>query len=407
MCVPFSLEQHLNKPLAERFDFIFLLGGLAALTALTIDITAPATGVIARDLVVAENLGSLIVGVYFLAYGVGQLFWGLLSDAYGRKKVLLISLALFAISSLGAAMATDFWVLIGFRAAQGLSAGAPVIARAIVRDIGSGVVVAKLLAVLMAVTAVAPMIAPIMGSGLLVLFSWRAIFVFLAVFSIVLLLLSAFNTKETVKETRPERFSIAFVLHAFGYLFRQRDFLVGMGISSLTFGGYASILSIGAVVVEKAYDLQPSAFGAIFAIGAVFILVGTLAIRFLVGPLGMRKIESLSVLVLGIAALIHVVLFVIVPSLTVFWGGVCIYMLAFGLILPIGQTLAMEPAGEMPGFASSVLGAMLMLAGAIGAIVASVLFDGSHTAVSGTMALFGALAVCCFLVARIYDKKQF
>jgi len=407
MCVPFSLEQHLNKPLAERFDFIFLLGGLAALTALTIDITAPATGVIARDLVVAENLGSLIVGVYFLAYGVGQLFWGLLSDAYGRKKVLLISLALFAISSLGAAMATDFWVLIGFRAAQGLSAGAPVIARAIVRDIGSGVVVAKLLAVLMAVTAVAPMIAPIMGSGLLVLFSWRAIFVFLAVFSIVLLLLSAFNTKETVKETRPERFSIAFVLHAFGYLFRQRDFLVGMGISSLTFGGYASILSIGAVVVEKAYDLQPSAFGAIFAIGAVFILVGTLAIRFLVGPLGMRKIESLSVLVLGFAALIHVVLFVTAPSLTVFWGGVCIYMLAFGLILPIGQTLAMEPAGEMPGFASSVLGAMLMLAGAIGAIVASVLFDGSHTAVSGTMAIFGALAVCCFLVARIYDKKQF
>lgn len=396
----------MNKPMAERFDFIFLLGGLAALTALTIDITAPATGVIARDLVVAENLGSLIVGVYFLTYGVGQLFWGLLSDAYGRKKVLLISLALFTVSSLGAAMATDFWVLIGFRAAQGLSAGAPVIARAIVRDIGSGVVVAKLLAVLMAVTAVAPMIAPIMGSGLLVLFSWRAIFVFLAVFSIVLLLLSAFNTKETVKETRPERFSIAFVLHAFGYLFHQRDFLVGMGISSLTFGGYASILSIGAVVVEKAYDLQPSAFGAIFAIGAVFILVGTLAIRFLVGPLGMRKIESLSVLVLGIAALIHVVLFVTVPSLTVFWGGVCIYMLAFGLILPIGQTLAMEPAGEMPGFASSVLGAMLMLAGAIGAIVASVLFDGSHTAVSGTMAIFGALAVCCFLVARIYDKKQ-
>ena len=396
----------MSKTLAERFDFIFLLGGLAALTALTIDITAPATGVIARDLVVAENLGSLIIGVYFLAYGVGQLFWGLLSDAYGRKKVLLVSLALFAASSLGAAMATDFWVLIGFRVAQGLSAGAPVIARAIVRDIGSGVVVAKLLAVLMAVTAVAPMIAPIMGAGLLVLFSWRAIFVFLAVFSIVLLLLSAFNTKETIKETRPERFSIKFVLHAFGYLFRQRDFLVGMAISSLTFGGYASILSIGAVVVEKAYDLPPSAFGAIFAIGAVFILAGTLAVRFLVGSLGMRRIEILAVLVLGIAALVHLVLFATSPTLPVFWGGVCIYMLAFGLILPIGQTLAMEPAAEMPGFASSVLGAMLMLVGAVGAIVASALFDGSHTAVSGTMAIFGGLAVCCFLVARIYDEKQ-
>ena len=81
MCVPFLLELKLSKPLAERFDFIFLLGGLSALTALTIDITAPATGVIARDLAVAENLGSLILGIYFLAYGVGQLIWGLLSDA--------------------------------------------------------------------------------------------------------------------------------------------------------------------------------------------------------------------------------------------------------------------------------------------------------------------------------------
>ncbi|MBL4871918.1 MAG: MFS transporter, partial [Rhodobacteraceae bacterium] len=161
----------------------------------------------------------MIVGVYFLAYGVGQLFWGLLSDAFGRKKVLLISLALFAAASIGAAMATDFWMLIGFRAAQGLSAGAPVIARAIVRDIGSGVVAAKLLAVLMAVTAIAPMIAPIMGAGLLVLFSWRAIFVFLALFGIALLLLSAFKAKETVKETRPERFTIKFVVRAFKYLF--------------------------------------------------------------------------------------------------------------------------------------------------------------------------------------------
>lgn len=249
----------MSKPLAERLDFILLLGGLSALTALTIDITAPATGVIARDLNVVESLGSMIVGVYFLAYAIGQLFWGLLSDAFGRKKVLLISLALFAAASVGAAMATGFWMLIAFRAAQGLAAGAPVIARAIVRDIGSGVVAAKLLAVLMAVTAIAPMIAPIMGAGLLVLFSWRAIFVFLALFGIALLLLSGFKAEETVKTKRPERFSLSFVVYAFGYLFRQRDFLVGMSISSLTFGGYASILSLGAVVVQNTYGLPPSA----------------------------------------------------------------------------------------------------------------------------------------------------
>ena len=403
---PFFMEHVLSKPLAERYDFILLLGGLSALTALAIDITAPATGVIARDLSVAESLGSMIVGVYFLAYGVGQLFWGLLSDAFGRKKVLLISLALFAAASFGAAMATDFWALIGFRAAQGLSAGAPVIARAIVRDIGSGVVAAKLLAILMAVTAIAPMIAPIMGAGLLVLFSWRAIFVFLALFGIVLLLLSGFNAKETVKETRPERFSLRFVVQAFSYLFRQRDFLVGMGISSLTFGGYASILSLGAVVVEQTYDLSPSAFGAIFAIGAIFILGGTVTVRVLVGRIGLRNIGVLAVSILGVATAVHAVLFFMEPTLNVFWGAVCIYMLAFGLILPSAQAVGMEPAGDMPGFASSVLGSMLMVAGALGAIVAGALLDESHVAISGTMTIFGTLAVACFIGARLYDRRK-
>ncbi len=403
---PFFMEPVLSKPLAERNDFILLLGGLSALTALTIDITAPATGVIARNLSVSESMGSMIVGVYFLSYGVGQLFWGLLSDAFGRKKVLLISLALFTAASVGAALATSFWVLIAFRVAQGLSAGAPVIARAMVRDIGSGVVAAKILAVLMAVTAIAPMIAPIMGAGLMVLFSWRAIFVFLALFGIALLLLSGFNTPETAKETRPERFSLRFVTYAFKYLFRQRDFLVGMSVSSLTFGGYASVLSIGAVVVERMYALPPTAFGTIFAIGAIFILGGSVAVRLLVGRIGLLNIGTISVSVLGVASVLHAVLLFMEPTLTVFWGAVCMYMLAFGLILPSAQAVAMEPAGDMPGFASSVLGSMLMIAGALGTMVAGALLDESHVAISGTMTIFGVLAVGCFIAARVYDRRK-
>ncbi len=396
----------MGKPLADRLDFVLLLGGLSALTAMAIDITAPATGVIARDFAVPERMGAMIVGVYFIAYAIGQLFWGLLSDAFGRRRVLLISLAAFALASFGAAMASSFWMLIGFRAAQGLAAGAPVIARAIVRDIGSGVVMAKLLAVLMAVTAIAPLLAPIIGAGLLVLFSWRAIFIFLVFIGLALLVLSYFNAEETAKQTRPERFSFGFVVYAFRYLFHQRDFLVGMGISSLTFGGYASILSLGAVVVEQAYGLSPAAFGTVFALGAMFIMGGSMAVRLLVTRLGMRKLGLLAITVLGVATLIHLVLFFTDPSLTVFWGGVCIYMLAFGLILPSAQAVAMEPAAEMPGFAGSVLGAMLMVAGGAGAWLAGMLFDGSHSAISGTMVIFGGLAVACFIGARIYDRTK-
>ncbi len=398
------MEPALTNPLASRFGFVFLLGGLSALTALSIDITAPATGVIARDLKVEESLGALIVGVYFLAYGVGQLFWGLLSDAFGRRRVLLVSLVGFVLASVGASMAGSFWILIGFRALQGLMAGAPVIARAIVRDIGHGEVAAKLLAVLMAVTAVAPLLAPIIGSGMLVLFSWRAIFIFLAGMGLLLLWLTWRIGEETAREMRRERLSFRFVFHALSYLFRQRDFLVGMGVSSLTFGGYASVLSLGAVVVEEKYALSPSAFSAIFAIGAVFILGGTMAVRLLVARLGLRRIGTISVSVLALAALVHGALYFMEPSLTVFWIAVCLYMGAFGLILPSAQAWAMEPAGDFPGFASSVLGSMLMLVGGIGASFAAMLFDGSHSAISGTMAVFGGGAVACLLAARLYDR---
>lgn len=396
----------MTKPLAERNDFVMLLGGLSALTALSIDISLPATAIIARDFGVAERLGAMIVGVYFLGYAVGQLFWGLLSDAYGRRKVLLASLALFVIASIGCALATDFWMLIGFRLAQGLAGGAPIIARAIVRDIGKGEVAARLLAVLMAVTAIAPMIAPVIGAGLLELMSWRAIFWFLGLLAAVLLVLTYYIGEETSKSVRPERFSIKFIVYAFKYLFHQRDFLVGMGITALTFGGYASILSLGAVVAEKQYGLGPAAFGTIFTIGAIFIFGGTMFVKFLVTRWGMRKLSSVAVGAVGVAALTHAVLFFMDPSLPVFWAGVCTYMLAFGLILPTGSALAMEPAGEMPGFASSVLGSMLMVVGALGAGLAALLFDGSHTAISGTMAVFGIAVVGCFIAARIYDRSE-
>ena len=131
-----------------------------------------------------------------------------------------------------------------------------------------------------------------------------------------------------------------------------------------------------------------------------------MVVKFLVESWGMRKLGVLAVSVVGVAAAIHATLFFMEPSLPVYWGGVCAYMLAFGLILPTGQALAMEPAGEFPGFASSVLGAVLMLVGALGATLAGVLFNGSHTAISGTMAIFGVLVVGCFLAGRAYDRAN-
>lgn len=396
----------MSKPLSERYDYILLLAGLSGLTALAIDIALPATGAVARGLGVPENMGALLVGVYFLAFAVGQLFWGLLSDVFGRKRVLQISMVLFVLASVGCALSSNFWVLIGFRALQGLAGGAPVIARAIVRDISSGTEAAKMLSVLMAVSAIAPMVAPIIGAGLLEFAAWPSVFVFLAVFGGVLLVFGQMTLQKTVIPAHPDRLSFKFISKACRFLFTQRDFLVGVGIGALTFGGYASILSLGAVVTEERYAVSPAMFSWLFALGAIFLLLGTLVVRALLGRLGMRILVTWSVFAVGMATVVNVAILFISPSLVMFWGGICVYTFAFGMILPTSSALAMEPTGEMPGFASSMLGSVQMAVGAVGAGLSSVLYNGTHSAISGTMVIFGTLTVGCFLVARFYDRKN-
>ncbi len=396
----------MSKPLSDRYDYILLLAGLSGLTALAIDIALPATGAVARDLGVPEGLGALLVGVYFLAFAIGQLFWGILSDVFGRKRILQISLVFFVLASIGCAFSTNFWVLIGFRALQGLAGGAPVIARAIVRDISSGTAAAKLLAVLMAVSGIAPMVAPIIGAGLLELSAWPSVFVFLAIFGGILLIAGQGILQKTVTPAHPDRLSFKFISTACGFLFTQRDFLVGVGIGAFTFGGYASILSLGAVVTEERYAVSPAMFSWLFALGAGFLLLGTLVIRAFLGRLGMRKLVGWSVVALGIATVVNVGMLFIDPTLTVFWASICVYTFAFGMVLPTSSALAMEPAGDMPGFASSMLGSVQMAVGAVGAGLSSVLYNGSHSAISGTMVIFGTLTVGCLLLARIYDRRK-
>ncbi|WP_112321698.1 multidrug effflux MFS transporter [Oceanibium sediminis] len=395
-----------KRPLADQPLFILLLGGLSALTALSIDIMLPATGVIAEDLGAASEAGALLVGVYLLAYGAGQLFWGLFSDAYGRKPALVISLVGFLVVSVLCTLATDFWWLVALRGLQGLMGGAPVMARAIARDIGQGAAAARLFAVLMAVTSVAPLLAPIIGAALIELFGWRACFAFLALMAVALTVLTLRMITETVPSRRPERFSARFVATATRGLFAHRRFKAGLLISGLTFAGYASNLSLGAVVVEQAYGLGPASFAAIFAFGAAFVVAGSLAVRVVLNHRSLDWMIAAMIVVLGAAVLVNGAMWFATPPLPLFWGAVCLYFAAFGLGLPILQALAMEPARDIAGFASSILGAALMAFGGLGAALAMALYDGSHRAISGSMALCGLAAILCYVYYRPRSKPE-
>ena len=384
----------------SRTDTIIFMGGITALSAVSVDIVLPTTGVVARYFGVEPKLGALLVGVYFIAYTIGQLFWGLFSDAFGRRLSLILSLSGFAVASLACALAPSFTFLIVARFIQGLMGGAPIIARAMVRDVAEGSDAARLMTVLGAILTIATMFAPVIGSGLLVLFTWRAIFVGLTVLALSFIAYTVFALQETGGQRRPERFSFRFLTYAAKYLLANRRFLTPMLACSFSFGGYASLGAVGALVAETRYNVSPEAFGALFALAAMVNTGGALLAGQLLKRRTLRQVGTVAITLLTLGVFTNFIMIFINPSLQMLWGSVCLYILAFGMIYPTTYASAMEPASEMPGFAASVVGAFSMITGSIAALIASSLFDGTHLAINLTMAVFGAAAVLSVIIGR-------
>ncbi|MEP3297967.1 MAG: multidrug effflux MFS transporter [Pseudoruegeria sp.] len=380
----------------KRPDAIIYMGGITALTAVSIDLVLPATGLIAREFGAPEEQGALLIGVYFLSYAIGQFFWGLFSDAYGRRLAIILALTGFIAASVACVYATDFKTLLLFRGIQGLVGGTPVIARAMVRDISQGQKAARLMSVLAAILTVATMLAPVLGSGLLVLFDWRAMFIALAILGFAFLIYTIVALPD-VGTKRPERLRPAFIFGTARHLFGQRAFVIPLMIGAFSFAGYSAILSTAAIVTETAYDVSPEAFGSLFAIAAAFNTLGALVINRYLQRHSVPQALRLAVFATGVVAIVQVLLLLATPSLPLFWMGMCLYVFAFGLCLPTSMASALEPAGDTPGFAASLIGSIQMSVGAGGAFVASMLFDGTHRAIPAVMVIASGLLITTYL----------
>jgi len=157
---------------------------------------------------------------------------------------------------------------------------------------------------------------------------------------------------------------------------------------------------VGAITAEARYGVAPEAFGALFAIAALMNTAGALLAGQLLKRLTLSQVGVIAVSVLGLAAAVQAALAWGDPGLQVFWGGVCLYVFALGIILPTSIAACMEPAAEMPGFAASLYGSIQMACGTLGALLASTLFDGTHQAISVSMMIFGGLAAAFYFLGR-------
>ncbi|MFT4449905.1 Bcr/CflA family efflux MFS transporter [Bacillus subtilis] len=352
----------------ERLALAFLLGMLAILGPLNIDMYLPSFPEIAKDLSASASLVQLSLTACLVGLTIGQLIVGPVSDAQGRRKPLLICIFLFALSSLFCALSPNITILVAARFLQGFTASAGlVLSRAIVRDVFTGRELSKFFSLLMVITAVAPMVAPMTGGAILLLpfATWHTIFHVLMIIGFLLVLLIALRLKETLPPEKRIPSSIGTSVKTMGSLLKDRSFMGYALTVGFIHGGSFAYVSGTPFVYQDIYGVSPQVFSILFGINGLAIISGSFIIGRFGGIIHEKSLLRIAVITAMIATAVLLTMTMIHGPLATLVISIFIYMITIGMVLTSTFTLAMEKQGHRAGSASALLGMLPLLLGSI------------------------------------------
>ncbi|MFP7233180.1 Bcr/CflA family efflux MFS transporter [Bacillus subtilis] len=352
----------------ERLALAFLLGMLAILGPLNIDMYLPSFPEIADDLSASASLVQLSLTACLVGLTIGQLIVGPVSDAQGRRKPLLICIFLFALSSLFCALSPNITTLVAARFLQGFTASAGlVLSRAIVRDVFTGRELSKFFSLLMVITAVAPMVAPMTGGAILLLpfATWHTIFHVLTIIGFLLVLLIALRLKETLPPEKRIPSSIGTSVKTMGSLLKDRSFMGYALTVGFIHGGSFAYVSGTPFVYQDIYGVSPQVFSILFGINGLAIISGSFIIGRFGGIIHEKNLLRMAVITAMIATAVLLTMTIIHGPLATLVISIFIYMITIGMVLTSTFTLAMERQGHRAGSASALLGMLPLLLGSI------------------------------------------
>lgn len=389
----------------ERVRLALVLGAMVALGPLTIDMYLPAFPTIVADMGTTAPLVQMTLTGSLIGLSLGQLLIGPFSDAVGRRLPLVLGTSLHVLTSVLCAFSTDIVLFNVLRVVQGVGASATaVVAMAMVRDLYEGRAAATMISHLMLVTGIAPILAPSLGSTVLLAGSWRWVFGTLALLGTALVLIAAFATPETLPEQRRRPLSLRPVLDGFRTVGRDADFLLMVLVGGLAFGGAFAYVSGASFVFQQQFRLSESEFGLVFGIGAVALAGGTQ-----LNPLLLRRFSPLHVMfsaaaVATVSAVALLVSTTLRPdSLLSFLLPLLVVITAIAVVMPNAAALALSRHGSAAGTAASVLGAIRFgLGSAVAPLVG--LLGNDSTATSVVMSSGAGLAL--LLSARLVLKER-
>ncbi|TNC73455.1 multidrug effflux MFS transporter [Rubellimicrobium roseum] len=380
---------------SSLFRTALVLGLLSAIGPFSIDMYLPALPAIAGDLGVTETQVQLTITLYFLAFGVSQFLWGPMADAYGRKLPLVLGIGLFAIGSVGCALAPTLGWLVAARFVQGIGGAAVgVVPRAIIRDRYTGIEATRLMALVMLVIAVSPMLAPLAGSVVLAFGGWRVIFGVLVGVAAMSLLITLFALPETL--ARKDRVPVNLRSMGAGcrVLLSDPVFMGLTFVGAFGFGSFFVFIATASFVYTEHYGLTPTGFSIAFAVNAL----GFFAASQIAAPMGQRFgiVPVMRLALIGFAA----AAFVLLAATWAGWGTLPVLMAGLfvanaflGLVMPATFVMALEEHGDIAGLASSLGGTLQMVTGGLLVTALGPFFDGTPLPMVTAIALCAALAL--------------
>ena len=373
----------------------FMLGSLTALGPLSIDMYLPSFQAIARDLTASPAQVQLTLAVFFVALGIGQAFYGPLSDRFGRRRPLCFGLALYVLASAGCALARSIEALVAWRFAQALGGCAGmVIARAVVRDRFDEREAARFFSLLILVTGLAPILAPSIGGQILVFFSWRAIFWTLAGFALVGFITATFVLPESLPPERRTEGGVATALRVYSRLLRDRAFMRYALSGALVISGMFAYIFGSPFVFMQIYGVRPERFGWIFGAIALGLISASQLNRIVLARVAGARILSHALVVTAAAGVILLVMaWTGVGGLAGLLGPLFVYIASLGFVLPNVIATALGPQGRNAGTASALLGTLQFGAGATVGALLGVLGDGTAVPMAGLIATCGLSAL--------------
>lgn len=385
-----------------QFEFVALMGMLAAVVAFSIDAMLPGLSRISDELSPsAPDQASLVVAVFMLGLGVGTLFAGSLADAFGRRPVILLGLGLYIVAALLSAFAYTLEALLLARFVQGLGASGPRIAvLAVVRDCYQGREMARLVSFVMLVFTLVPVLAPTLGAWIIFAAGWRGIFFAFATFATLLGLWIWSRLSETLEAEKKRPFRFNMMVSGLRELWGIKMVRLSIILQTLVFSTLFSLLSSTQLIFDQTFD-RAHEFHLWF--GGIALVAGTSGFlnAKLVVKHGMRAIVFAMLCVSTSLTIALVLLWQFNLPAPVYFGSFVLWQttLFFKAGMSIGNlnTLAMEPVGHMAGLAASLIGAISTCGAALITVPTALIFNGTPIPLALCIAAFGIIGL---IVAR-------